>query len=156
MNEADENSQLEERICSQERTIEMMLSLKEVLREDINIQRELMKHHLMDGWTFSTRHDYDEELDEKDIDDDHIRNLLYDEDVLAKETHFLKELLSQTNVDYSTLKIENESPLSDVEHEDHVLEKSLQSSRESFINGKQLYRDIVQGRIKFYYLNIVT
>ena len=156
MNEADENSQLEERICSQERTIEMMLSLKEVLREDINIQRELMKHHLMDGRTFSTLIDYDEELDEKDIDDDHIRSLLYDEDVLAKETHFLKELLSQTNVDYSTLKIENESPLSDVEHEDHVLEKSLQSSRESFINGKQLYRDIVQGRIKFYYLNIVT
>ena len=45
MNEADENSQLEERICSQERTIEMMLSLKEVLREDINIQRELISTH---------------------------------------------------------------------------------------------------------------
>ena len=142
MNEADENSQLEERICSQERTIEMMLSLKEVLREDINIQRELMKHYLMDGRTFSTLIDYDEELDEKDIDDDHIRSLLYDEDVLAKETHFLKELLSQTNADYSTLKTEkNEPSPSDC----CALEESLQSSRESFVNGKQLYRDIVQG-----------
>ena len=110
MNEADENSQLEERICSQERTIEMMLSMKEILREDINIQRELLKHHLMDGRTFSTLIDYDEELDEKDIDDDHIRSLLYDEDVLAKETHFLKELLSQTNADYSTLKTEKNEP----------------------------------------------
>ena len=145
MNEADENSQLEERICSQERTIEMMLSLKEVLQEDINIQRELMKHHLMDGRTFSTRLNYDEELDEKDIEDDHIRKLLYDEEVLEIETHFLKELLSQTTADYSTLKTENESSASPCEDQDHVLVESLQSSRESFVTGKQLYRDIVQG-----------
>ena len=156
MNDAGENSQLEERISVQERTIEMMLSLKEVLREDIDIQRELLKHRLMDGKTFSTRSNYEEELDDKDIEDDDIRNLLYDKDVLEIETQFLRELLSQTNADYSTLKTENESPLSDGEHEDHVLEKNLQSSRESFVNGKQLYRDIVQGLKKSYYLNIVT
>ena len=143
MADAGENSQLEDRITSQEKTIEMMLSLKEVLREDIGVQRELLKHHLMDGKTFSTRLNYDEELDDKDIDDDDIRNLLYDGDVLEIETHFLKELLSQATADYCTLKTEkNESP-SDCE--DHVLEESLQSSRESFVNGKQLYRDIVQG-----------
>ena len=122
----------------------MMLSLKEVLREDIDIQRELMKHNLMDGKTFSTRVNYDEELDDKDIEDDHIRNLLYDEDVLEIETHFLRELLSQTNADYCTLQTEkNESSPSDCE--DHDLETSLQSSRESRESGKQLYRDIVQG-----------
>ena len=143
MADAGENSQLEDRITSQERTIEMMLSLKEVLREDIGVQREHLKHHLMDGKTFSTRLNYDEELDDKDIDDDDIRNLLYDGDVLEIETHFLKELLSQATADYSTLKTEKNESRSD--SEDHVLEESLQSSRESFVNGKQLYRDIVQG-----------
>ena len=80
-----------------------------------------------------------------DIEDHHIRNLLYDEEVLEIETHFLKELLSQTNADYSTLKTENESSASPCEDQDHVLVESLQSSRESFVTGKQLYRDIVQG-----------
>ena len=144
MNDAGENSQLEERISSQERTIEMMLSLKEVLQDDIDIQRELIKHNLMDGKTFSTRVNYDEDLDDKDIEDDHIRNLLYDEDVLEIETHFLRELLSQTNEDYLTLKTEKNDS-SPTNCEDYVLEESLQSSRESLVTGKQLYRDIVQG-----------
>ena len=146
MKDAGEDSQLEERISSKEKTIEVMLSLKEVLREDINIQRELMKHHLMDGRTFSTQLNYDEDFDEKDIEDDHIKKLMYDEEVLEIETHFLKELLSQTTADYSTLQTENESSASPREDHDHVLVESLQSSRESFVNGKQLYRDIVQGK----------
>ena len=130
----------------QEQTIEVMLKLRDALKEDIGIQRELMKHQLMEGKTFSTRSTYTEECiheDDIDMNNDDIRILRHDEDILEVETQLLKDLLSQINEDYCALKLEEES--SQVNGDDCNLEDSLRSSEESFVDGKQLYRDIITG-----------
>ena len=159
MSDTNEDCYIEELISNQEKTIEMM-KLKQFLTEDITIQRELLKHQLMEGKSFSTRSSYTEELSEEDaieVSDDDIKELEYDEDILLTEIELLKDLLSQINDDHSALKLENlAKPLAE---EMSSFEEGRRSSEESFINGKQLYRDIVtgtreQGRVDQYLILI--
>jgi len=141
-----EDTQIGEIISSQEKTIELMLSLKHFLQEDITIQREILKHRLMEGKSFQTKSSYSEDFNEEkaiEISDDDIDDLLHDENILETETRLLKDMLNQINDDYSALKLDKD--LIPSEEADRLLEESFLSSKESLIEGKQLYRDIVTG-----------
>ena len=142
-----EDRQVGELISSQEKTIELMLNLKQILEEDIRIQAEILKHHLMEGKSFQTRSSYEDfnEEDPTEISDDDIGDLLHDENLLETETKLLKDMLSQMNDDYSALKFEKD--LKPCEDDERLLKDGFQSSEESLINGRQLYRYIVSGNV---------
>ena len=143
-----EDTQIEEIISSQEKTIELMLSLKHFLQEDITIQREILKHRLMEGKSFQTRASYSEDFNEEEIteiSDEDIEDLLHDENLLETETQLLKDMLNQINDDFSALKLDKD--LMPSEDADRLLEEGFLSSEESLIEGKQLYRDIVIGQV---------
>ena len=138
-----ENEDLREQLKHQSEIIDSLMSLKDVLKTQIAMEKEVMKQNLLSEQTFmimAYTDDFEEECE--DVEDSTV--LLSDNICLEAENNCLKEILDQLNGDKDYLV---ETRIVNQEEQISRTGDLRRMSFDSQVEERQIYKDVLEGKL---------
>ena len=137
-----ENEDLREQLKHQGEIIDSLVEMKNVLKTQIALEKEIMKQNLMNEHTFIVNIDTEELEEDTEVVEDYDK-LVRDNICLETENKSLKELLEQLNEDKDYL-VEKK-----IENRDKIIVRNKDLRRMSFnsmVDERQIYEDVIEGK----------
>ena len=138
-----ENEDLKEQLKHQSEIIDSLMNMKDVLKTQIALEKEVMKQNLLNEQTFMIMADTDDfEADCEDVEDSTV--LISDHICLEAENNCLKEILDQLNGDKDYL-VETRT-----ENQEEQISRNGDLRRMSFdsqVGERQIYKDVLEGKL---------
>eukprot|EP00090_Calanus_glacialis_P029508 TRINITY_DN47353_c0_g1_i1.p1 TRINITY_DN47353_c0_g1~~TRINITY_DN47353_c0_g1_i1.p1 ORF type:complete len:370 (-),score=104.31 TRINITY_DN47353_c0_g1_i1:23-1102(-) len=135
-----ENEDLKEQLKHQSEIIDSLMNMKDVLKTQIALEKEVMKQNLLNEQTFMIMANIDDVEEEcEDVEDS--TNLLSDNICLEAENNCLKDILEQLNGDKDYL-VETK-----LEIQEEQISRTGDFRRMSFdsqVGERQIYKDVLE------------
>ena len=138
----EENEDLRDQLKHQGEIIDSLVEMKNVLKTQIALEKEIMKQNLMNEHTFIVNIDTEELEEDTEVVEDYDK-LVRDNICLETENKSLKELLEQLNEDKDYL-VEKK-----IENRDEIIVRNKDLRRMSFnsmVDERQIYEDVIEGK----------